>query len=153
MLRLVKQTPSDIPSMPNLLRHAHARYGTMIRAALAADGYDDIPENGLYVIGGLARQRGGRPLGQLIIELGMSKQAAGQLVDALVVRGYLARHPDADDRRKLTLTLTERGKAAARVTGRARDAIDAELAARAGERDVERTRRTLAILIGIEEAS
>jgi DNA-binding MarR family transcriptional regulator len=141
--------PPDLPSMPNLLRHAHAKYGTTIRAALTNAGYDDIPENGIYVIGGLARQRGARPLGDLIAELGMSKQAAGQLVDTLVVRGYLVREPDADDRRRLTIALTERGRAAARVAGAARDSLNAKLVAIAGEKDVGCTRRTLALLINI----
>jgi DNA-binding MarR family transcriptional regulator len=147
----MKKSPSasDLPSMPNLLRHAHAKYGSTIRAALTDAGYDDVPENGLYVIGGLARERGARRLGDLIAELRMSKQAAGQLVDTLVARGYLHREPDANDRRKLTIALTERGRAAARIAGAARGALDAELVALAGEKDVERTRRTLALLIGI----
>jgi DNA-binding MarR family transcriptional regulator len=148
----MKNTPveADLPSMPNLLRHAHAKYGSVIRAALSEAGYDDVPENGLYVIGSLTRRRGHRPLGDLIAELGMTKQAAGQLVDTLVVRGYLTREPDPDDRRRLTIALTDRGRAAARVAGGARNTLDAELIARAGEKDVERTRRTLAILVGID---
>src|SRR5512146_715504 len=99
--------------MPALLRHARNTYGSAMRRALAASGYDDIPKNGLYVIGGLALGAGGVPLGQLVKELGISKQAAGQLVDALVVRGYLTRTADEADRRKLTVMLTERGVAAA----------------------------------------
>src|ERR1700761_5855278 len=97
--------------MPALSRHARATYGRAMRRALAEAGYDDIPRNGLYVIGGLALGAGGVPLGQLVAELGVSKQGAGQLVDTLVLRGYLERTPDADDRRKLTVSLTERGRA------------------------------------------
>ena len=140
---------SDQLSMPVLLRQAHAVYGARMRAALADAGYDDIPENGLYVVGGLARQKGGRPLGELISELGMSKQAAGQLVDALVVRGYLKREPDSEDRRRLTIALTERGRAAARTVGSARDAVDTALIARVGAKEADRTRRTLSALIDI----
>ena len=40
--------------MPALLRHARNTYGSVMRQALAEAGYDDIPGNGLYVIGGLA---------------------------------------------------------------------------------------------------
>jgi DNA-binding MarR family transcriptional regulator len=147
--RMNKPPPPDLPSMSNLLRHGHAKYGSTIRAALADGGYDDVPEHGLYVIGGLARQRGARPLGDLIAELGMSKQAAGQLVDSLVVRGYLHREPDASDRRKLTVALTDRGRAAARIAGAAHRSLDTKLVALVGEKDVERTRRTLALLVGI----
>ena len=42
-----------------------------------AAGHEGIPKNGLYVIGGLARETGAHPLSQLIEELRLSKQAAG----------------------------------------------------------------------------
>jgi DNA-binding MarR family transcriptional regulator len=136
-------------AMPALLRHARATYGRAMRQALAEAGYDDIPKNGLYVIGGLALGAGGVPLGQLVKELGVSKQGAGQLVDTLVLRGYLERTVDAQDRRKLTVTLTERGRAAAAAQTAAREKIDAELIARVGQEDINRTRRTLAVLIDL----
>jgi DNA-binding MarR family transcriptional regulator len=136
-------------AMPALLRHARVTYGRAMRRGLDAAGYDDIPRNGLYVIGGLALGVGGIPLGQLIKELGVSKQAAGQLVDALVLRGYLERKVDDEDRRKLTVTLTERGRAAAAAQSAARQKIDDELVAQLGEDDVRRTRRALAVLCNI----
>ena len=138
--------------IPALLRHARTTYGAAMRSALAAAGYDDIPRNGLYVIGGLALGAGGVPLGQLVRELGVSKQAAGQLIDTLVLRGYLERTVDDDDRRKLNVALTVRGQAAAAAQAGAREAIDAELLARVGPEDVARTRRTLAALIDIGHA-
>lgn len=135
--------------LPALLRHARNTYGAAMRRALDEAGYDDIPGNGLYVIGGLALGAGDVPLGQLIAELRITKQAAGQLVDTLVNRGYLERTVDKDDRRKLTITLTERGKAAAAVQAAARATVDAELTACVGQDDVNRTRRTLAVLCDI----
>jgi DNA-binding MarR family transcriptional regulator len=133
--------------MPALLRHARNTYGIAMRGALAEAGYDDIPRNGMYVIGGLALGAGGIPLGQLVEELSVSKQTAGQLVDTLVLRGYLERTVDADDRRKLTVTLTERGQAAAAIQAAMREKIDAELLARVGQQNVKSTRRTLSTLI------
>src|SRR3954466_11031173 len=100
-------------SIPALLRHARDTYGKAMRAALAREGYDDIPANGLYVIGGLGMDDGGVPIRQLVSQLRISKQAAGQLVDTLVLRGYINRDPDEKDRRQLIVTLTERGRAAA----------------------------------------
>jgi DNA-binding MarR family transcriptional regulator len=136
-------------AMPVLLRHGRGAYGAAMRRALDEAGYEDIPGNGLYVIGGLALNREDIPLGQLINELRISKQAAGQLVDTLVTRGYLERATDRDDRRKLTVTLTERGRAAAEVQRAAREKVDAELLASVGQDDVMRTRRTLAVLCDI----
>ena len=134
--------------MPALLRHAFVTYGGAMRAALIKAGYDDIPKNGLYVIGGLALA-GDHPLGELIEQLRLSKQAAGQLVDALVERGYLQRNVDAEDRRRLTIALSARGRAAAKVQGAARARIDEQLAERVGERNVESARRALIALIQI----
>ncbi|HEU5070586.1 MAG TPA: MarR family transcriptional regulator [Verrucomicrobiae bacterium] len=136
-------------AMPALLRHARTVYGGAMRRALDEAGYEDIPKNGLYVIGGLAPGAHGVPLGQLVKELRVSKQAAGQLVDTLVLRGYLERTVDPDDRRKLTVTLTERGRGAAAVQTAARKRIDAAWLARAGRNNVLCTRRTLAALIDL----
>lgn len=136
----------DDIGMPVLLRHARNTYGAAMRRALNDAGYDDIPGNGLYVIGGLALDRNDIPLGQLIREMRLSKQAAGQLVDTLVTRGYIDRSADKDDRRKLTVTLTERGRAAAAAQRAAREKVDADLLAAVGKDDIDRTRRTLAVL-------
>jgi DNA-binding MarR family transcriptional regulator len=135
--------------LPALLRHARNTYGVAMRRALDDAGYDDVPKNGLYVIGGLAMDAGGVPLGQLIRELRISKQAAGQLVDTLVTRGYLERAVDPDDRRKLTVTLSERGRAAAAAQAAGREKVDTEWKAMIGTDDIQRTRRALAALIDI----
>jgi DNA-binding MarR family transcriptional regulator len=60
-------------------------------------------------IGGLALDSADILLANLIRDLRMSQQAAGQLVDTTVMRGYLQRTVDESDRRRLTVTLTERG--------------------------------------------
>ncbi|HEV2269787.1 MAG TPA: MarR family transcriptional regulator [Steroidobacteraceae bacterium] len=138
----------DLPPvpLPALLRHARAAYGLAMRNALEAAGYDDIPKNGLYVIGGLALGAGDVPLAALIRDLRISKQAAGQLVDTLVNRGYLARNVDEQDRRRLVVTLTDRGRAAAATQAVARERVDAELLAKVGSEYVKHTRVALAAL-------
>ncbi|MBV9843239.1 MAG: MarR family transcriptional regulator [Sphingomonadaceae bacterium] len=136
-------------ALPALLRHARTVYGTAMRAALADIDCDDMPANGMYVIGGLARADGAIPLGQLIKELRVSKQAAGQLVDTLVLRGYLDRTIDPADRRKLSVRLTERGRAAAVAQATARERVDADLAKRVGEECVAQLRRGLGALCNL----
>jgi DNA-binding MarR family transcriptional regulator len=128
-----------------LLRAARQAYAAEIVAALTEAGCDDVPRNGAYVIGAIAR--GGAPLSLIIQGLGVSKQAAGQLVDTLVVRGYVTRAPDPEDRRRLTLALTERGQAAAAAIRSAADDVDAYLERRVGREYVEHTRATLAALV------
>lgn len=135
--------------IPGLLRHARTTYGAAMRKALDAAGYDDIPKNGLYVIGGLALGADDVPLAELIRDLRISKQSAGQLVDTLVTRGYLQRSVDEGDRRRLVVTLTDRGRAAAKVQATARQNIDAELDSRVGNAGVSALRRGLGALIDI----
>jgi len=132
--------------LPALLRHARNAYGSAMRRALEEAGYDDIPKNGLYVIGGLALGAGDVPLAALIRDLRISKQAAGQLVDTLVNRGYLARNVDEQDRRRLVVTLTDRGRAAAATQAAARERVDAELLAKVGPECLAYTRIALAAL-------
>jgi DNA-binding MarR family transcriptional regulator len=136
--------------IPALLRHARHTYGSAMREALEEAGYDDVPANGMYVIGGLLLGEGRIPVGQLVRELRVSKQAAGQLVDTLVSRGYLKREPDDDDRRKLIVSLTERGLAAAQTQAEARTRIDAELESWVGVDTVRAMRRGLGALVDMQ---
>jgi DNA-binding MarR family transcriptional regulator len=135
-------------TIPALLRAARRTYRDATLAALAEAGYDDLPTNGSYVISGVART--GAPLGQIIQGLGVSKQAAGHLVDTLALRGYVERTIDPEDRRRLTVSLTERGHAAALVIRLAVDQVDAELTERVGPEFVAHARATLAALAEVE---
>lgn len=133
--------------MPALLRMAHRTYATAIREALAGSGFDDLPANGPFVVSGVART--GAPLADVVVRLGVSKQAAGQLVDTLVTRGYLDRAIDPSDRRRLVVTLTERGAAAAGTVRTAVDGVDRELNRRVGPATVTEARATLAALASV----
>ncbi len=142
-------TDADEIVIPALLRAARSSYGNAIMAALAAAGFDDVPRNGPYVLGGMAN-RGGSAAG-LVRELGVSKQAASQLIDTLVIRGYLVRDVDPQDRRRQTLAVTERGRAAAVTIRTAVDAVDAELAQLISAQDMAGLRAGLMALIAIKE--
>jgi DNA-binding MarR family transcriptional regulator len=133
--------------LPALLRHARTTYGNAMRAALAEADCDDVPRNGLFVIGAMAG--GETPLADVIRAMGVSKQTAGQLVDTLVLRGYLERAVDPNDRRRLTVKLTERGEAAAAAQAVARQRIDDELTARIGAEKVLHGREMLGTLIAM----
>jgi DNA-binding MarR family transcriptional regulator len=138
--------PTLAAALPTLLRQAQQTYSNALRAALRRAGYDDIPTNGLFIIGGLAR-RDGVPISRLVTALGITKQGAGQLVDTLVARGYLERTPDPQDRRQLIVTLTPRGRAAEATQTTARRVLDDALKAAVGADAVESARRTLTALI------
>lgn len=128
-------------AFPALLRAARLTYRDAVRASLADAGFEDMPGNGSYVVGAVARV--GAPLAQIIGELGVSKQTAGQLVDTLVARGYLDRTVDPDDRRRLTVSLTERGEAAAAAIRAAVEEVDAAVEARVGAESLRQARIAL----------
>lgn len=138
-------------SFPALLRAARATYGKAIRAALAEAGFDDIPGNGLFVVGAVARTR--LPMASLVRALGVTKQAAGKLVDTLALRGYVERVPDPDDRRRLLVAPTPRGAAAADVIRAATGGIDARLAARVPAAQVAHARAVLLALAALDDDS
>lgn len=137
--------PFALLGMPALLRAAWRTYVAAVRAGLAEAGFDDVPRDGSYVISGIARS--GAPLSDVITGLGVSKQSAGQLVDSLVVRGYLERTVDPDDRRRLTVSLTDRGHGAAAAIRSVVERIDRDLVDHVGSAAVGHTRQTLASLI------
>ena len=58
----------------------------------------------------------------------MSKQAASQLLDTLVTRGYVRRSLDPVDRRRMIVTLTLRGAEAAVAQAAGVERVDAGLA-------------------------
>jgi len=117
---------TDEIAIPALMRAARGSYVAVIVQRLAAAGIDDLPRHGAFVLGGMANHGGSAA--DMIGGLGISKQRASQLVDTLVLRGYLTREVNAEDRRRTTIRLTERGRAAAAEVRSAIEQIDAELA-------------------------
>ena len=138
--------PSDIPA---LLRAARGSYANTIGGFLVAAGCEDLPRNGPFVLGGMANHGGSAV--DMIRGLGVSRQAASQLIDTLVLRGYLTREINADDRRRMDLTLTERGRAAAAAVRAGVEQVDAELTARLSPGQLDGLRAGLAELARIKE--
>jgi DNA-binding MarR family transcriptional regulator len=138
----------EIP-IPALLRASRGAYAHTVRRCLAAAGFDDLPGNGPYVLGGMAN-RGGSA-GDLVRQLGVSKQAASQLIDALVLRGYLERSVDPDDRRRIVVGLTERGRAAAAAVRSGVDSVDAQLVDRLKPAELRGLRAGLLALCDIRD--
>jgi DNA-binding MarR family transcriptional regulator len=147
--RMAATTTADEVVIPALLRAARGSYGHAIRAQLAAAGFDDLPRNGAYVLGGIVNH-GGSASG-LVRELGVSKQAASQLIDTLVVRGYLRREADPSDRRRVTIDATERGRAAAAAVRAGVQSIEAQLAAAISPAQLAAMRAGLTALCTIRE--
>jgi DNA-binding MarR family transcriptional regulator len=137
--------------LPVLLRPGRSVYGLFIREALVEAGFTDMPSNGSYVLGLLEPE--GAALSDVIADTGVSKQTASQLVDTLFIRGYVERSVDPDDRRRVLLTLTERGRAASNVVFGTVEQIDARLVAVVGAERMAHTKETLAALVDLWPSS
>lgn len=135
---------NDTPrGMPSLLRAARATYLRSIRQCLSDDGFDDVPRNGAFVLlGGPGRTSATA----VRTALGTTKQAASQLIDTLVTRGYLERQPHTSDRRRTELTLTERGHGAAAAIRRGVGAVDHELSQHLNQHERGALRSALRLL-------
>jgi DNA-binding MarR family transcriptional regulator/catechol 2,3-dioxygenase-like lactoylglutathione lyase family enzyme len=141
---------SDL-ALPTLMRAARGTYARSIRSQLRAIGIEDLPKNGAFILFGVHRGRGLR--GDLPAGLGVSKQAVSQVVDTLVNRGYLERDPDPSDRRRITLTVTDRGQEVVEAVWRGTEAIDQALAARVPAGTVDAMRTGLMALGDIKDAT
>lgn len=129
------------------MRAARNTYVVAVRAPLAKSGFDDLPRDGVYTISAIAA--GDISAAELGGLLGVSKQAVSQLLDCLVLRGYVQRSVDTSDRRRLRLGLTDRGKEVAALCRRAIDRVEQRIAETVGEERLQHTRQTLQALIAL----
>jgi DNA-binding MarR family transcriptional regulator len=120
----------DVP-LPWLMREARKVYRDAVAGALVDAHCDDVPRNGVFVLAGLDRSEPEPKFtlqADVVASLGSSKQAASQLIDTLVLRDYLERRVDPEDRRRMGVRLTGRGHTAARAIQEAFDGIESTLA-------------------------
>lgn len=115
--------------LPWLLRRLNQRYRATIRDRLAESGFE-LPQPGYWALMVLAR--GGTEAGQLMGEMGVSKQAVSKLVDVLVSSGLVDRRPNDADRRRTDLLLSARGQKAAGIIEDAARATEEDFIAELG---------------------
>lgn len=84
-----------------------------IQSGMAERGFDDVrPSHGFAFV---RISRGDATVIDVASHLGISKQAASQLIEQLVQRGYVQRTPHPTDARSALLSLTARGRACTRA--------------------------------------
>jgi DNA-binding MarR family transcriptional regulator len=138
--------------IPKLMLDARGSYGNLSRRALAEAGCDDVPDNGGFVLARLDVPGSEfTPQAEAVSDLRRSKQRSSQLIDTLVLRGYVERRNDPEDRRRMGVRLTERGRAAAAAIQAAVDTIDTELEQRLTAEELRGLRAGLAALAEIRE--
>jgi DNA-binding MarR family transcriptional regulator len=88
-----------------------------IHTGVSEQGFQDLrPAHG-FAFARIAA--GGATTADLAGHLGVTKQAAAQLVEELVRKGYVERHPHPHDARARLLELTDTGRAATRAADQA----------------------------------
>ena len=140
----------DVP-LSALLQAGRSAYANAVRHAQSRIGCDDLPAAGSFIIS--AMHWSDASLEAVIRWMGVTKQAVSQSVDLLVVRGYLERSHDRADRRRVNLSLTERGRAAGRAARSAIERVDRELRARVGAQKFAHTRATLVALLEMDRSA
>ncbi|MGW7268797.1 MarR family winged helix-turn-helix transcriptional regulator [Streptomyces sp. NPDC054842] len=112
-----------------------------IHAGVVARGFEGLrPAHG-FAFARLSPD--GATATDLAVHLGITKQAASQLVDELVRKGYVERRPHPEDARARLLVLTERGRACTRAAEEAAAEAVRPWADLLGEREVELLRAQL----------
>ncbi|MBL1072812.1 MarR family transcriptional regulator [Nocardia sp. 2] len=99
--------------LPLLLLAAAAEVTDVIHRGVVAAGFTDIrPTHGFAFV---RMAPDGATVGEIADHLGVTKQAASQLIEELVKKGYAQRNPHPTDARARLITLTDRGWAATRA--------------------------------------
>jgi DNA-binding MarR family transcriptional regulator len=112
-----------------------------ISAGVRARGFTDVrPAHG-FAFARLAP--GGATLTQLAEHLGVTRQAAAQLADELIAKGYVQRLPHPGDARARLIVLTEKGWACTRAADAAMADTVGVWAAELGERRLRALRDDL----------
>lgn len=137
----------DVP-LSALLYVTRGTYTAFVRRAQARVGCGDIPGSAEVILN--AMEWTGASFEAVVRFLGVSKQAISQMVEALVVRGYLERTQDPADRRRVKLSLTERGHRAGRAGRGGIEEVDRALRARVGALRIAHARETLIALLEIK---
>jgi DNA-binding MarR family transcriptional regulator len=136
-------------SIPELMRVARGSYKHAADAQLAAGGFEDLPTASGYLLAYIDNAEESIP--EMIDGLGIKKRELSQLVDSLVLRGYITRAIDPKDG-TVSFGLTERGRAANEASYEGCRCVDEELERRLSEAEMAGLRRGLAVLGEIKQS-
>jgi DNA-binding MarR family transcriptional regulator len=134
------------PPFGDMLALARLRLVHQMRDALAERGFETFRRGDGAWIRILAFSP--RSLGEVAELIGISRQAATKAADSLERRGYVDRVAHDEDRRRVTLELTEAGEAYALAIGEVVQLIDSEVRAQVSADDLEAAHRVLAAIVG-----
>ena len=118
----------------NLLALARRSWIEQIRERMQEAGFPDYRRTDAAILALLLQQP--LAIGQLGEALRVSRQAARQMADGLVERGYATFGTDDADARRTLVVLTPRGKAYGRAIWKAQDALNETVRSRVSDADL-----------------
>jgi DNA-binding MarR family transcriptional regulator len=131
---------ADVP-LARLMAMAYRSLVDSLHEELAERGWRDVRPQYGYVL--LACRERPTTSGEIAALLGVSKQAAGKLIDAMVESGLLLRRSSADDARAKPLVLSARGRRLLLTVEEVYTGIEDGWAAVIGRRRLEALRNDL----------
>lgn len=137
--------PEPEQSFSDLVAIARLQQLNRMRSELAARGFGDFRRGDGAWVRILADAP--RSPGEVAAIVGVSRQAATKMADTLERRGYVERAGDADDRRRVVLSLSERGRRYERAIVEVVDLLDQDVRARVPAASLEIARRVLEVVI------
>jgi DNA-binding MarR family transcriptional regulator len=138
---MVEQNPEAALDLGILLGLAYQSFVEQLRAALAAQGFDDLGSAYGYVFRALAADQPSQR--ELAARLAITDQGMAKIVDEMVARGYIRRRPDPDDARIKRLHLARRGREALAAARRFHANFEEQMAHQLGAAPVRTLRRVL----------
>jgi DNA-binding MarR family transcriptional regulator len=125
----------------DLLALARRSWIREVRARMDESGFTGYRQSDAWMLRLLLRQPWA--IGQLGGAMGITRQAARQLADGMVGRGYATLRSDPDDARRTLVALTRRGQAYARAVSEAQGALNEALRRRVSSADLAAADRVL----------
>jgi len=148
---MASMTRSGKPDFGILLLLADQEFVRALRAATAAQGYDNQGRSDGFVLRTLAG--GPTSISGLAERLEITKQGASQIVDDMERRGYVERRPDPQDARARLLQLTDRGEGALKAARKFHQAYERKLRRQFGEEAIDSMRDVLTAMAGEAQVS
>ncbi|NEA34617.1 MarR family transcriptional regulator [Streptomyces sp. SID13031] len=137
---------NDKPDLGILLLLADQEFVRELRAATAAQGFDDQGRSDGFVLRTLGRAPA--TISTLAVRLDISKQGAAQIVDDMERRGYVERQPDPTDGRARLIHLSKRGRAALAAARRFHQTYERRLRKAHGDEAIDTMRAVFTSMAG-----
>ena len=146
-----RMATNDKPDFGILLLLAEQEFVRELRAATAAQGFDDQGRSDGFVLRTLGRAPA--TISTLATRLDITKQGAAQIIDDMEARGYVERQPDPTDGRARLIHLSERGRAALAAARRFHQSYERRLRKKHGDKAIDAARDVFTAMAGEESST